>query len=351
MSAVEMACLFEEPEAATGGHEPDAPAERVPTALVVDGDRVSRRFVELALGGEGGFSVEAVADAASALEVLGTQVIDIIVSDSMLPDMNGLQLYRRLREESRLRSVPFVFLSSDTRAAVKTLAFATGVDDYLGKPCNPRELGARARALVDRQKRQRKEKRERTYALAGTFSAIAFPDLVSIIEMARRTGTLLVTNDDVTGQIVFDDGRIVHAVYGNLTGNQAFFRFVCASDGHFEFDPSPLALGAHERTITESAMSLILEGARLSDVARRGKGIAAGRAAQSPLSLPAPRLSGSFKPRGSRAPAAAIVASVASQYEAAIRDNFTLGDLKMLTERDLAEWTEWDGDATASTSS
>ena len=161
--------------------------------------------------------------------------------------------------------------------------------------------------------------------------------------MARRTGTLLVTNDDVTGQIVFDDGRIVHAVYGNLTGNQAFFRFVCASDGHFEFDPSPLALGAHERTITESAMSLILEGARLSDVARRGKGIAAGRAAQSPLSLPAPRSSGSFKPRGSRAPAAAIVASVASQYEAAIRDNFTLGDLKMLTERDLAEWTEWDG--------
>ena len=143
MSAVEMACLFEEPEAATGGHEPDAPAERVPTALVVDGDRVSRRFVELALGGEGGFSVEAVADAASALEVLGTQVIDIIVSDSMLPDMNGLQLYRRLREESRLRSVPFVFLSSDTRAAVKTLAFATGVDDYLGKPC---DHGSSARA-------------------------------------------------------------------------------------------------------------------------------------------------------------------------------------------------------------
>src|SRR6478609_7551636 len=138
----------------------EAPVERTdveprpPTVLVVDGDRVSRRFVELALNNEG-FVIEAVNDASAALEVLGTQIIDLIVSETMLPDMNGLKFYRRLQQESQLRSVPFLFLSSDSQARTKMLALRTDVDDYLAKPCDAAEFAARVNALVERQRRRR----------------------------------------------------------------------------------------------------------------------------------------------------------------------------------------------------
>src|SRR5689334_24856819 len=79
------------------------------TALVVDGDPVSRRFVELALGKGGEFVVEAAESAAAAIEILRVQTVELIISDTDLADTNGLQFYRALSQESRLRGIPFVF--------------------------------------------------------------------------------------------------------------------------------------------------------------------------------------------------------------------------------------------------
>src|SRR6185436_9868433 len=70
------------------------------TALVVDGDPVSRRFVELALGKSGEFVVEAAESAAAASEILRVQTVELIIADTDLPDANGLQFYRALSQES-----------------------------------------------------------------------------------------------------------------------------------------------------------------------------------------------------------------------------------------------------------
>src|SRR6185295_14217870 len=66
------------------------------TALVVDGDPVSRRFVELALGKGGEFVIEAAESAAAATEILRVQAVELIIADTDLPDANGLQFYRSL---------------------------------------------------------------------------------------------------------------------------------------------------------------------------------------------------------------------------------------------------------------
>src|SRR6476619_6213014 len=91
------------------------PAWQPGTVLVVDGDPVSRRFVELALGKAGEFHVEAAESAAAAIEILRVQAVELIVSDTDLSDANGLQFYRTLAQESRLRGIPFLFLSADRR--------------------------------------------------------------------------------------------------------------------------------------------------------------------------------------------------------------------------------------------
>src|SRR5436305_1824773 len=93
---------------------PAARGAALGTILVADTDGVSRRFVELTLGHQG-FHVESVADGTGALEVLGTTPVQLIISEIDFADMNGLQLHRRLTQETRLRDIPFLVLSADSR--------------------------------------------------------------------------------------------------------------------------------------------------------------------------------------------------------------------------------------------
>jgi DNA-binding response OmpR family regulator len=317
-------------ERAPGASPGKAGASR--TVLVVDGDAVSRRFVELALSR---LAVEAVPDAASALEVLRTQLVELVISETMLPDSNGLRFFRRLRAETRLRSIPFIFLSSESRVETKIIALHAGIDDYLVKPCDAGELAARVDATIDRARRNCLQGWTRTYTLAGDFSAMSFPDLVASIEMGHRTGVLSVLSLGVGGQVFFEQGRAVHARYGNLIGAEAFYRFVWQTEGQFELTSGAFELAPHGRTLTESATMLIMEAARIADTARqRGSSLAV-----TPQSyfetLPTP-----IVPRVQRVEGPNPEVMIAALYEMALRDPYSLGDLKILNEADLAAWTQ-----------
>ncbi len=312
-----------------------ASGSRIPTVLVVDGDRVSRRFVELALADDPDFVVEVVNDAQAALEILGTQVIDLIVSETVLPDMSGLQFYRKLSRESRLRGVPFVLLSADSRAHTKVQALRAGVDDYLCKPCDPSEFVARVSAILERQRRRRNEAKNKSYTLAGSFSTMPFPDLVSIVEVGQRSGILAVTTSDTSGRVFFDAGRVVHAEFGTLKGEEAFYRFLNDDEGQFEFTQGPCTLESTERTISLSTTALIMEGARRSDDARESRRHGPKQPSRRPKAL-------SVRPDHSRVSATKPDVAAARHYELALRENFTLGDLRLLNETELAAFTKND---------
>jgi DNA-binding response OmpR family regulator len=299
------------------------------TALVVDRDPVSRRFVELALTRGNEFIVESAESALGAMEIVHRQLIDLIISDTDLPDMNGLRLYRSLAQESRLRSIPFLFLSADQRPEVKVAAFKAGVADYVVKPCHPVELAARALSQVERERRTRQHAAERNYVLAGDLGAIGFPDLVNIIELERRSGTLSLVLAKAVGQIFFDGGRIVHAVYGNLVGPEAFYRFVGEIAGHFEFAPGACELADAARTIRDNATSLILEGARLLDVRNADRARRPTPAIASTAAPALPELEPALEPD----------ASTAAQLVAGLADPFALGELCLWSAGDLARWT------------
>src|SRR6185369_15180004 len=126
------------------------------------------------------------------LAILRTTIVDLILSDSDLPDMSGLQFQQKLTQDSRFNAIPFVFFSANTRVKAKVLAIAAGAEDYLVKPCDPVELYTRVRAIIDRRRALRDASRTRDYALAGDFAAIPFPDLVGILGMGQCTGTLAV---------------------------------------------------------------------------------------------------------------------------------------------------------------
>lgn len=311
----------------------------LPVALVVDGDGVSRRFVELTLSRSGKFAVETAKDPIGALEILRTSPIDLVISETDLTGMTGLQFQRRLSLERRLRNVPFVFLTADGRVTTKAEAFRAGADDYLTKPCDGAELTARLLNLVRRRARRHEALRSRQYTLAGDLKAMAIPELVNILEMGKRTGVLAVVTPRATSRVYFERGRIIHAVFGNLAGPTAFYRLMAEVSGAFEFSNGlPPQLDAGPR-IHDTPTELLMEGARQVDDERvRRTPLASALARGQTGGRPA---SGS---RGAPSAANAPTARLASQFERGIAGGFSLGELHLFSTAELASWTrEQDG--------
>lgn len=93
------------------------------------------------------FNVSTAHDGLKALEAARQPGVDIVVLDVMMPEMNGLDVLKELRKESRL---PVIMLTARGDDLDRILGLELGADDYVPKPCNPRELLARIRAVMRR---------------------------------------------------------------------------------------------------------------------------------------------------------------------------------------------------------
>lgn len=99
--------------------------------------------------GAAGFRVSTSARGEAGLELAAREVFDAVVLDLMLPDLDGLEVCRRLRAKSE---VPVLMLTARGEPADRVVGLELGADDYLPKPFEPRELLARLRAILRRGK-------------------------------------------------------------------------------------------------------------------------------------------------------------------------------------------------------
>lgn len=118
--------------------------------LVVDDDLRLRDLLERYLTQQG-FHVRSAAHAAAMRRELSAHHVDLIVLDLMLPDADGLELCRNLRAEGI--ETPLIMLTAKGDDVDRIVGLEIGADDYLAKPCNPRELVARIRAVMRRRPR------------------------------------------------------------------------------------------------------------------------------------------------------------------------------------------------------
>ena len=122
----------------------DAPAR----VLVADDNTDMRRYLARLLRGAG-YSVEAVTDGQQALESIRAVVPDLVVSDVMMPRLDGLELVAALRADPRTAAVPVVLLSARAGQEASIEGLQAGADDYLVKPFAAAELLARVRANIE----------------------------------------------------------------------------------------------------------------------------------------------------------------------------------------------------------
>ncbi len=114
--------------------------------LVIDDDVELCELLLDYLGGEG-FSVETVHRGDAGVEKVDQEAFDLVVLDVMLPGLNGFDVLRRIRAQSR---VPVIMLTARGDDIDRIVGLELGADDYLPKPFNPRELVARVRAILRR---------------------------------------------------------------------------------------------------------------------------------------------------------------------------------------------------------
>jgi DNA-binding response OmpR family regulator len=121
-------------------------AAQAQTVLVVEDEASIASFISLYLK-NAGYTVKAVANGSDALAQVESQQPALIVLDLMLPDMDGIEVCRRIRQRS---DVPILMLTARDEDVDKIIGLEVGADDYLTKPFNPRELVARVKSILRR---------------------------------------------------------------------------------------------------------------------------------------------------------------------------------------------------------
>ena len=129
-----------------------------PNILVVEDESSIASFVALYLK-NAGYVVRTAANGREALAQVGQEMPGLIVLDLMLPDIDGIEVTKRIRQSS---DVPILMLTARDEDVDKIIGLEVGADDYLTKPFNPRELVARVKSILRRAAPERRERESET---------------------------------------------------------------------------------------------------------------------------------------------------------------------------------------------
>jgi response regulator RpfG family c-di-GMP phosphodiesterase len=226
-----------------------------PGVLVVDPDPEESAVIELRLLEEG-FDVRTARNAEEAIAALSRGAVEVCITETDLDGMSGFDMVSRARNSPVSQNVLWVFLTRDSQRDSIAKGFELGASDYVIKPAPGAVLVAKVRQLLA----QRTARQPR--GVSGSLSELALTDVVQVLAQGRKTGQLRVRDGNEQGEIHFQDGQIVNALWPNLRGEEAFYVIQNLVKGEFAFDPSfrPTA-----RVINASVDALMLEGARRFD--------------------------------------------------------------------------------------
>lgn len=118
--------------------------------LIVDDDVDSLKLIGLMLKRQG-YDVTVADSGGKALAKADAELPNLIILDVMMPDMNGLEVCRRLRANSKTVNIPIIMFTAKTLIDDKVKGFEAGADDYLTKPTHPAELANRVKSVLQRK--------------------------------------------------------------------------------------------------------------------------------------------------------------------------------------------------------
>jgi CheY-like chemotaxis protein len=256
-----------------------------PRVLIVDDDPWILRMVSTLLE-KRGYTIATASDGEEGLMRADQMKPDLIITDVMMPKLDGWQLVRALRSRPELALVPVIFLTALGGEEDRIRGFRLGADDYLPKPFRFEELDLRvANALKKAQAAQEKaaevkhaERQEpapgkKPSGIHGTLEQLGLSSLMVMIEMERKSGILRLERTGATGRIFCRDGRVIaarldgdRAPANARKGAEAVYHLLTWSDGRFDFSAVDVDM---DDEVQSTTTHLLMEGARLIDENKR----------------------------------------------------------------------------------
>lgn len=124
----------------------------MPLVYVVDDESNIRRLARLALT-DNGMQVQTFSDGEEFLQALQYTQPDCVLLDWMMPQLDGLQILRMIRQNPKTQAIPVIMLTAKSDEMDKVIGLEIGADDYITKPFGVKELPARVRAILRRKSR------------------------------------------------------------------------------------------------------------------------------------------------------------------------------------------------------
>lgn len=117
--------------------------------LLIEDDKDIINLVKHYLEKEGYRTFEA-ADGVKGLDILKKEKVDLAILDIMLPELNGIDVLKRIKGDAKTANIPVIMLTAKGEETDKIVGLELGADDYITKPFSPKELVARVKALLRR---------------------------------------------------------------------------------------------------------------------------------------------------------------------------------------------------------
>lgn len=134
--------------------------------LVVDDEEDVTELISYHLGAEG-LRVQVINDPTLIIGIGRDFLPDLFILDIMMPGIDGIQICRMIRADSKLKDVPVVFLTAKSEDEDKIVGWETGADDYICKPFNIKELVLRVKAILKRTQRTDPAPSTKTFNIRG----------------------------------------------------------------------------------------------------------------------------------------------------------------------------------------
>lgn len=248
---------------------PDLEESRPLRLLVVDDSRLILRMVRDFFT-QRSYDVVEAGNGEEAIARLVGFVPDVIISDILMPVMDGWKLFEEVRRLPETSEVPFVFLTVESELPKRLRGFRLGADDYIIKPFAVEELHARVERILERRRALEAARRGGDALLAGSVEHLAISDLLQILALNHKDGTVHLEEGDEEGRIVFAAGEMVHAECGPAKGVKALYRMLGWNSAAFRLLPREGHL--EERTITTPAANALMDGLVSLDEWNRWRG-------------------------------------------------------------------------------
>jgi len=199
--------------------------------LIVDPDPEETAVLEVQFASQG-YDVSIERSIKGARRSLDTDGYDVVVSEVNLADGQGFELLELMRNEGHTQT-PLMFVTSDRAQSSVNRGLELGAADYVVKPTSAAVIAAKAGRMIANSRAQKPGGR----GVSGSLQEMALPDLIQMIANGRKNGILKVRNGAAQGELMFQDGSIHDARFGELSGAEAVYGVLRLTDGDFTLEP------------------------------------------------------------------------------------------------------------------